>query len=242
MNLIIDIGNTSVKIAVFKNDQIIFNNRIESLTVDILHNLLIKYNEINAAIVSCVGICSDSAITYLKEKFKINFILFNNKTKIKIYNDYSTPTTLGVDRLAAAQGACSLLGYDKNIVIFDFGSAITIDFISKGRFKGGNISLGIALRFKALNDYTAKLPLGNLIENPSLIGNSTISAIENGVINSIIFEIKGYIELFHHEFEKINIIFTGGDAKYFANKLKNTIFAYSDLVLIGLNDILNNNL
>lgn len=241
MNLIIDIGNTLSKVVVFDNSEIIHSKKYDSLTTNILKSVLDLHKEIDYVIVSCVGKQDEEIFSSLNKQFKEKFIIFNSLTPTKIINDYHTPQTLGVDRLAAAQGACTLFGIDKNMLIFDFGTAITIDFVEQGHFKGGNISLGATLRFKALNNYTERLPLLSLTEEISLVGKTTNAAIENGVINSIIFEIEGYISHFKKEFKDIIIIFTGGDAKYFAGKLKNTIFAYSDLVPIGLNDILNNN-
>lgn len=238
MNLVIDVGNTLTKIYVFSDDKIMFSEKHKKLYVSDIESVLHRHKGVEFVIMSCVGAIDRKIFLYLCDTFKEKFITFSENTPTKVKNDYLTPESLGVDRLAAAEGACTLFGTEKNMLIVDFGSAITIDIVEKGHFIGGNISLGAKLRFQALNDYTEKLPLKQLTEEFSLIGNSTNSAIENGVINSIIFEIEGYISRFEQRYGELMIIFTGGDAKYFANKFKNAIFALSDLVPIGLNSIL----
>lgn len=152
---------------------------------------------------------------------------------------------MGRDRLAAAVGANAI--YPENdVLIFDFGTAITIDIVTKeGEFLGGNISPGVQSRFRALHDYTARLPLLSMPGDPGvaipLVADSTDDAITSGVINGIQFEIEGYIEQLSASHDSLKIIFTGGDGIFFAKRLKNTIFATYDLVVHGLNRILEYN-
>lgn len=157
-------------------------------------------------------------------------VILNENTALPINNKYSTPSTLGPDRLAAAVAAADLFP-GRNCLVFDFGTALTIDFISdKREFLGGNISLGIRTRFKALNHYTQQLPL---LENPVAVspaGSNTKEAIESGVVLGLIFEVEGYIGRYPDHI----YIFTGGDAIYFAEKLKSSIFVVYNLVLMGL--------
>jgi type III pantothenate kinase len=133
---------------------------------------------------------------------------------------------------------------DSNVLIVDFGTAITMDVVTReGEFAGGNISPGVEMRLRALHDYTARLPLcvNPLKEDdmlPALLGVTTEQAICNGVVGGIIYEIEGFVSRIEERYEGLKIIFTGGDAKYFAGKLKNTIFATCDLVAYGLNRIL----
>ena len=127
-------------------------------------------------------------------------------------------------------------------MIVDFGTAITIDQVSAdGVFRGGNISPGVQMRFRALHDYTAALPLCESCEDQTLLGRSTVEAIRQGVMNGIAFEIEGYIARFRRENADICIIFTGGAAKNFAKRIKNAIFADCELVFLGLNRILEFN-
>lgn len=163
---------------------------------------------------------------------------FTPDTPVPLKNGYLTPRTLGRDRMAAAVGAWGLYP-GRNIVVVDCGTAITIDLVSKeGVFLGGVISPGVNMRFRALKEYTAKLPLCAPTDEQLLVGRSTVEAIEAGVMNSVSFEIEGYISRISEKFEDLCIIFTGGDAKYFAKRIKNTIFANYNLILYGLERIL----
>ncbi len=131
-----------------------------------------------------------------------------------------------------------------NVLIVDFGTAITFDFVSaEGEFLGGNISPGAATRFRALHHFTDTLPLCSFPqqEKPTLLGDSTRSAIESGVVNGIVYEIEGYIRDLEQRYEDLRIVFTGGESDFFAKRLKNTIFATYDLVAYGLNRILEYN-
>ncbi len=237
MNLIIDIGNTKTKIALFLNNALVNS---ESVSFgDVLNNLP-QEDDPNVIISSVKNLDSDF-INSIKKKYK-NVILLDNKTKIPLANKYSTPETLGFDRIAAAVGA-SYLKPNSNLLIIDAGTALTIDFVNdKNEYLGGNISPGIEMRFKALNKFTEKLPLIEKSTDLNLIGNSTETAIRNGVINGIIYEIEGTIKKFEEDFTKINTFLTGGDTFFFDKLFKNNIFADSNLVLIGLNRILEYNI
>lgn len=237
MNLIIDIGNTKTKVALFSNNKIISS---KSVVFDKILNNLPNKNNLNVIISSVKNLDSDFIDSIIK-KYK-NVILLDCKTKIPLVNKYSTPETLGFDRIAAAVGA-SYLKPNSNIIIIDAGTALTIDFVNnKNEYLGGNISPGIEMRFKALNSFTEKLPLIEKSTRLSLIGNSTETAIRNGVINGIIYEIEGTIKRLEEDFTKINTFLTGGDTFFFDKLFKNNIFADSNLVLIGLNRILEYNI
>ena len=143
--------------------------------------------------------------------------------------------------MAAAVGANNIFPHT-NVLVVDCGTAITIDFVSAiGRFEGGNISLGLNTRFKALSSFTSKLPLVDIADGYPLIGKNTTDAIRAGVLNSTIFELDTYIELFSGLYPDLKVIFTGGDAFFFDGKLKNTIFVVPNLVVQGLNRILEYN-
>ncbi len=147
--------------------------------------------------------------------------------------DYDTPHTLGADRIAAAAGAAELFP-GEDCIVFDFGSAITIDFVdASGVFRGGNISPGMNMRFNAMNHFTRKLPLVQGSEPCRMEGKNTVEAINNGTVLGIIFEVQKYIEMNPSR----KIIFTGGDAVFFAKMLKSPIFVVCNLVMIGLSEI-----
>ena len=166
---------------------------------------------------------------------------FTPVTPVPIGNAYLTPATLGRDRLAAAVGAATLYP-GRNALIVDFGTAVTLDFVSAdGVFRGGCISPGMAMRFRALHEYTAALPLCDATDSAELLGRTTDEAVRLGVMNSLAFEIEGYIARMQGEIEDLCVIFTGGDTNFFAKRIKNTIFANCNLVFWGLNRILEYN-
>jgi len=255
MNLIVDIGNTSIKIAVVENDIIIESFRCDNSNVNNLFEKIIdKYNGINQAIVSSVG-ANDIAIYELLRKHVTITLELTYSTPLPIENLYDTPQTLGLDRIAAAIGANRLFP-SSNLLIVDLGTAITFDIVNEqNQYVGGNISPGIAIRFKALHAFTTKLPhitteeafeFNSYLHDTSdiqniTIGKTTKSAITFGVLSSVLFEINGYIAYCDERLKNLQIILTGGDAFFFDRKLKKTNFADSDLVIRGLNAILEYN-
>jgi type III pantothenate kinase len=168
--------------------------------------------------------------------------LFSQNTSLPIINKYRTPETLGKDRLAGVVGAQHLLPAC-DILVIDAGTAITYDFItSSGEFIGGSISPGIAMRYKALNTYTDRLPLLNYYDNAKLIGDDTSTSIFSGVLNGAVAEMEGIIQQYREVYPGIKIILTGGDHNYFDKRLKIKTFAAPNLVLEGLNLILDFNI
>lgn len=240
MNLIIDIGNTRIKTALFNTGQIVdlktysfsaeFEEYIKTWKPD---------NEVNC-IVSTTGSFSQQLKNILNNKFK-KVIELNGLTNLPFNNLYETKDTQGPDRIAVIAGA-QLLYPGENVLAIDAGTAITFDFIDNaGNYMGGNISPGLEMRFKALNTFTDKLPLYSKDEKSELLGKSTQEAIVFGVQNSMVFEIEQYIARLSKNYENLRTIITGGDADFFANKLKNIIFVDTNLVLKGLNRILEYN-
>lgn len=228
-NLLIDIGNTSVKIALSKGTEVLEVNKYRGNDILKFVENFINGRIFDVIVVSSVRDTKKEDFNQLSSSCK-KLVYLDDQTKIPIINKYSTPSTLGSDRIAAAVAAVDLFP-SQNCIIFDFGTAITIDFISdKGEFRGGNISVGLRTRFKSLNHFTQKLPLLDNPQNISDIGGSTAEAIENGVVLGAIFEVEGYIK----KYPGYNYIFTGGDAIYFAEKLKSSIFVVYNLVLMGL--------
>lgn len=239
MNLIIDQGNTVTKIAVFKDDVLSEVFLYELFDVDACRSILSEF-KIKKCIFSTVISTSGSIIELLMKEVEF-FLFFDEKTKIPIKNSYKTPETLGKDRLAAAVEA-SALCYQKNVLVIDAGTAITYEFVDeKGAYLGGNISLGISMRFKALHTFTGKLPLIDRHGEHLDIGHDTETAIRAGVLNSVVYEIDSYIDEYKLRYPKFEIILTGGHAVFLESKLKNNTFVDVNLVLKGLNRILNYN-
>jgi type III pantothenate kinase len=240
MNLVIDIGNTLTKIAVFSSSDLLHSKSFRTNDPFDLDGLLSEFPHIKNCILSNVSENDKNILSSLTNK-KIAVIRLDENTSLPFINKYKTPSTLGKDRIAAIAGAYKLYP-GKNVLVIDAGTAIKYELKnSKEEYLGGNISPGLDMRFKALNQFTARLPLVRAEENFSLIGESTIEAIINGVQNGLIFEIQGYIEKLEKIYPELIIIGTGGNAQFFDNLPKKTIFVVSNLTLIGLNTILEYN-
>jgi type III pantothenate kinase len=238
MNLVIDIGNTQTKLAVFSGKELVHNQVCLdiSATVDSLFGRFALKN----SILSNVSYTDTALNNYLSERTEL-FIELNEHTPLPFENLYKTKDTLGRDRIAAAAGAMEMFPW-VNVLVIDMGTAITIDLItSQNQFLGGNISPGLNMRFQALHQNTASLPLLQPEETNELLGRSTSEAIQAGVINGIIFEISEYINCLSLRYHNLKIILTGGDAHFFVRKLKNHIFVDLNLILKGLNRILEYN-
>lgn len=236
MNLIIDAGNSFLKYFVFSDDTLVEHD-------------IISYAELNHfdfSNLSCKKaiICNVSKIDTqeIMSHFPgVSFLEFKHDTQTLISNKYETPATLGLDRLAAANGA-EIIAPEKNKLIIDLGTAITIDFVDKdANYIGGNISVGMSSRFRALHDYTQNLPLLSPTGKTKLTGKNTIEAIQNGVILGICNEIDGYIKSYSSIYQDITTFLTGGDCLFFEKRVKNSIFAQPNLVAIGLNAVLTYN-
>jgi len=127
-------------------------------------------------------------------------------------------------------------------LVIDAGTCITYDFVDANRnYQGGGISPGLNMRFRAVHTFTAKLPLVTPIKGARLIGDTTESSIQSGVVNGLLAEMEGIIRLYTEEFPGLRVILCGGDAGFFENQLKASIFASPELVLLGLNSILIHN-
>tara|TARA_Y100000991_G_C21970583_1_gene349225 strand:+ start:70 stop:783 length:714 start_codon:yes stop_codon:yes gene_type:complete len=228
----IDEGNTSIKLALFDNDILV--SKYNNIDLNFIKKILPKCDRL---ILSTVKHKSNFESLFLNK----NFILLNKSTPLPIKVLYKSPTTLGNDRIALAVGAVNNIP-NSNILVIDVGTCITYDFINaKKEYIGGGISLGIHMRYNALNKYTNQLPLIKLVKKADLVGKDTISSIHSGVINGITNEIDGIIERYIDEYPGTKVILTGGDAKFFDKALKNTIFANPNLLMEGLNKILDYN-
>lgn len=239
MNLVIDIGNSKVKLAVFELDTIITTTVCDEINLlDEIKRISNKYS-ITQSILSSV---KDIKKEYQKEFNKLPLlIILNNNTPLPFKNLYTTPSTLGNDRIALAAAAISLYP-SKNCLVIDAGTCITYDFInSKNEYLGGAISPGIAMRYRSLHQYTVKLPLLNRNEEFNLIGASTQESIHSGIINGVICEIEGVIAQYEEGFDDLTVVLTGGDTKFLSKQLKNSIFANQNFLLNGLNNILTFN-
>lgn len=239
MNLIIDQGNTVSKIALYESDKEVYATETANCLHECLCSIVTKY-AVSKAIYSSVISNVQQEIDFLKEIIPF-FIFLNDKTALPIDVLYKTPETLGRDRLAAVIGA-NWLQPERNCLVIDAGTAVTYDFIdSKKKYHGGNIAPGLHMRFNALHHYTAKLPLIDKNGDLPDLGNTTETAIRAGVVWGLCYEIDAYIDFLRNKHKDLFVFLTGGDAFFLSEKLKNSIFADSKLVIKGLNRILNYN-
>ena len=186
MNLTIDMGNTRVKYAVFDGGTVVSDGCSEEFDEAVIDRILAAHPGITQAIVATTRGPVDDTVALVRRRIG-RCLRLSPQLPLPIRNGYTTPETLGEDRLAAAVGAASLYP-GRNLLIVDFGTAITIDQVSAdGVFRGGNISPGVQMRFRALHDYTAALPLCESCEDQTLLGRSTVEAIRQGVMNGIAF-------------------------------------------------------
>ena len=237
MKLIIDIGNTNTKLAIFDDKKIVKTIILANLELTLIKNFLGKII-ISSTIISCVKAVDNNIMNIVTH---FNAYLFDESTKIPIDNKYKTLNTLGNDRIAAVIGAIYLFP-KKDVLVFDAGTCLTIDFANKNKqYLGGRISPGISMRYHALHNFTAKLPLLEYDEKYMYVGNDTNTSIISGVQQGILAEVKSIILDYKSCNHEIIIIFTGGDSVFFEKELKNSIFAEPNLVLIGLNEILDYN-
>lgn len=240
INLVIDIGNSRTKIALFNQHDLMFNVPLDILTAENVKMLKDEHPQLKKAILSSVKPYDEELKRILSEEFD-QFLELDHQTELPIENLYETPETLGKDRIAAAVGANELFP-GQNLLIIDAGTAITYDLVSeKNQFIGGNISPGLEMRFKALNHFTGKLPLISYSDEFELIGRNTTDAIRAGVQNGILYEMGQNIDFFNKNYRNLHIIMTGGDANFFDKKLNYSIFVHFNLTLIGLNRILEHN-
>ena len=240
MNLIIDVGNTRAKLAVYQNYKVLVNQIVShEVTLQEVDNLLKNYSEIKWCIVSSVANFPNIEKKMLHGQLKL--VTLNHNTKLPFQNKYASPKTLGVDRMALVSAA-TLHYPNKNVLIIDAGTCITYDYInSKNEYLGGAISPGLTIRYDALHKLTAKLPNLKPANDVKLIGDTTKTSIHSGVVNGIIHEIHGQIQDYKVFVKDLTIILTGGDTKFLANKLKSSIFANSNFLMDGLNHILEIN-
>ncbi|PWJ34144.1 type III pantothenate kinase [Sediminitomix flava] len=230
----IDFGNTFGKVGLFDGDVLVdVKSRLDDQTI--LNYIIEKQPD--WVVVSNVG--KDKTVLYESIQSKAALLVFNHQTPLPIQNLYGSPETLGLDRLAAVIGAQQLFP-SENLIVIDAGTCITFDVLlhSPSRYVGGAISPGLNMRFKALHEFTARLPLVTVSDESPIWGNTTQSCIEAGVVTGLRAEIEGTIDKYSEEFGKLKPILCGGDAEFFEYKLNPPIFADYNLVLRGLNAIL----
>ena len=227
-NLLVEIGNTALKAAWSDGMTLGKTFRYQGEKMfEFIYSLVEKEKPAVMVISSTIEVNSAQEE---KLQSRCGKLIILDRKHVDTVSSYAIPEYLSPDRAASVIGARYLFK-GKGCIVFDFGTTLTIDVIDEeGNYSGGNVSLGCRTRFKALNRYSRTLPMVDTPVNVRETGNSLKSSIESGVVGGIMFEIQGYLSLFP---EKV-VVFTGGDALYFAKRMKNSIFVVCNLVLMGL--------
>jgi type III pantothenate kinase len=234
----LDFGNTRMKIAVFYEDEIRESGVLSNDGIDDLKKLLLKHRPQKSILSSVID--HTPGIEDLLNN-STHFHKLSSSSKLPFTIPVGKPETMGTDRIALAAAAVHLSPHKNNLAI-GLGSCITFNFINKyHEFLGGSISPGMEMRFKAMNHYTAKLPLTKAVWNVPLIGYDTATNLQSGVVLGIAKEIEGIIEEYEKRYGNFNVHLTGGDIAFFEPHFKNQIFAHPDLIFKGLYAISNIN-
>ena len=239
MYLIIDIGNTLHKTAVFSEEgKLIILHKYRQLTQNRIEQLFVQH-EISHAILSSVGKYNTDIEALIQRHCPL--LILSASTPLPIKIKYKTPASLGADRVASAVGA-SCLYPRHNVLSLQLGTCLVFDFVNaKGEYLGGSIAPGIDMRFKALKHYTRKLPLVRKKNPKQVMGTNTEESILSGVMNGIVFETEGMIADYKRTHQDLKVLVAGGDAELLQNSIKFPIFAAPNIVLWGLFEILRYN-
>ncbi|MEK9750915.1 MAG: type III pantothenate kinase [Flavobacteriaceae bacterium] len=240
MDLVIDIGNTRSKVAVFASKNCLEVKAYDSHSlVDGVRGILSEFKLIDRAIVSTVGDEPEGLVEVLDSLKEVVWV--DEHTQLMFENDYQSKETLGADR-KALMAAAYRNHPGKNVLVIDLGSCITYDLLEGGeRYVGGAISPGWRMRVEAMHEFTSKLPSLQPSEPMTVLGDTTTSCMQIGAYNGVVGELQELIKAYRKRFEDLTVILTGGDAEIFGKRLKNCIFAHSNFLLEGLHELLEYN-
>lgn len=230
----LDIGNTRMKVGVFHLEEPPLYLSYHQYDLDTFQQLSTKYPNAMFVLSSTAQLDSNIEKYIRSQAFHL---VVDHQTSLPFKNLYSTPHTLGIDRIALIAGAIDIYP-NQNCLVIDTGTCITMDFINnQGEYLGGSIHPGVQMRLKAMHNFTGKLPL---VENEwveKLIGDNTHDCMKIGAVTGALFEIEHFVEVYQKNYADIKVLLTGGDSELFFYKLKNKIFAHPNLVLEGLQKI-----
>jgi len=229
--LAFDFGNTRLKAAVFSNGSFAEEFTLVDDSLLTIELLLQKYKPSKSILASVIN--HDVKMESLLASHT-RFHMVSNTSALNFTTAISKPETIGADRLCLIAAAVNLFPKQNNLII-GLGSCITYNFINQEhQFMGGSISPGMDMRFKAMHDYTSKLPLVQNESNFPFIGYDTKTNLQSGVVYGIINEIEGFVEKYSQKYGNFNAVLTGGNADYFASQLKSKIFADTYFLFKGL--------
>lgn len=231
ITLCFDFGNTRKKLAVFEDGEFKELLVLEDDAVTTIQPILKKYKPVKSILSSVINHNPELEILLKKHT---RFHLLSYQSKIPVTSPVGAPQTIGADRLAMVVAAVNLYPNSNNLII-GLGTAVTYNFINKKHeFLGGGISPGLEMRFKALHEFTAKLPLVTKDWNFPLVGYDTKTNIQSGVILGLVKEIDGIIDEYRKKYHNFNVLLTGGDTPFLDYHFKNKIFADPYLIYKGL--------
>lgn len=233
-----DLGNTALKLGLFDDNGLIVSKKFDYSMQNEIENFFLS-NSCDQLVFSTVRVVPEHfqlIMNTINRRLEVN-----SSTPLPIVNNYGTPQTLGTDRIANAVAAAALYP-GKPVLAIDCGTCLKFDFVHPDTgYEGGAISPGLNMRFKALHENTARLPLFAYRDDSPLIGKNTEESILSGVIHGMLAEIKGISAQYSDRFPDLICVITGGDYLHFYNSLKTFIFAAPDLTLTGLREILRYN-
>lgn len=240
VKLVIDWGNTRVKLGVFQNVDMLFmvyNYSHKEATTAIMK--MMEQHRYPKSLLCSVHHHSQELVDALEEHGNLDVLTAD--TPVPLMNAYGSWESLGMDRLALAVAGYHLYPEQDQLIIAA-GTAITYNFTqSAGIFRGGNISPGVDLRLKSLHEFTDQLPLVDKKGMCPLLGHDTITSIRSGVLFGIAAEIEGMVKYYQAQYPNTKVVLTGGSTNLFVDKMKSEIFADDALILRGLNAIINYN-
>lgn len=232
----VDRGNTLYKIGWFDKERMAEKKTVSCFS-EVIDQLL--HSDCQSVLFASVPENMESELERLKKQKQV--LTFNSCMRLPVEMDYETPKTLGTDRIAAAAGAATLYN-DKDVFIIDAGTCVTYDLLEKGKiFRGGSISPGLKMRLNAMHHFTHSLPAVEMVNEVAIPAKSTTTCLQAGALWGLCFEIDGMIRHYTVKYPDMVTLMCGGDTFFFESKIKASIFAIPDLVLVGLNSILNYN-
>ena len=229
MFLTLDIGNTSAKYGLFSG-----TNLLETGVVSSPGELRKLAEQKAAKAIFAASVAEDPEKYRQALPSEVSFRVLNAQTPVPVKLGYDTPLTLGADRLAAVVGAHYLFP-GSDVLVIDAGTCVTTDFLgTDGTYRGGSISPGIDMRFRALHTFTARLPLVQKQKEAHLTGTGTEASIRSGVQNGAIAELAGFVQQYRRQYPDLVVVLCGGDSHFFDTKIDKPIFAVPELVHVGL--------